>query len=193
MTADDDIAALRIELEDFEPLIWRRVGMRSSMNLKALHNVIQAAMGGRIVTCGSSLRTSASTACSFLTTLIGIADKNAARTKLSALLTTGIPEIGYVYDIRDNWRYRVIVEKPESCRTGALYPQFLGGGRRCPPEDCGGFPGYYEFLSNIASKERRQRQAALNWYRGPYDPDEIDEQKILIALKQISSNGRRTR
>ena len=40
-----DIAILRIELEDIEPLIWRRVAVRTSVNLKGLHSVIQAAMG----------------------------------------------------------------------------------------------------------------------------------------------------
>ena len=47
MTASDEaaIALLRIELEDIEPLIWRRVAVPTSMSLKAVHNVIQAAMG----------------------------------------------------------------------------------------------------------------------------------------------------
>ena len=45
MTGPDNIAVLRIELEDIEPLIWRRVAELTSMNLKALHRVIQAAMG----------------------------------------------------------------------------------------------------------------------------------------------------
>ncbi len=45
MPTPDDIAILRIELEDIEPLIWRRVGVRTSMTLKAVHSVIQAAMG----------------------------------------------------------------------------------------------------------------------------------------------------
>jgi hypothetical protein len=39
------IVILCIELEDIEPLIWRRVAVPTSMNLKALHSVIQAAMG----------------------------------------------------------------------------------------------------------------------------------------------------
>ncbi len=42
MTTADNIAILCIELEDIDPLIWRRVAVRSSMNLKAVHRVIQA-------------------------------------------------------------------------------------------------------------------------------------------------------
>ncbi len=45
VTADEDIGVLRIELEDITPLIWRRVAVRTSMNLKAVRSVIQAAMG----------------------------------------------------------------------------------------------------------------------------------------------------
>ena len=44
MTGPDDIAILRIELECIEPLIWRRVGVRTSMNFKAVYSVIQAVM-----------------------------------------------------------------------------------------------------------------------------------------------------
>jgi hypothetical protein len=45
MTSPEDIAVVRIELEDIKPLIWRRVAVRTSMNLNAVHGVIQAAMG----------------------------------------------------------------------------------------------------------------------------------------------------
>jgi len=45
MATPESIAVLRIELADIEPLIWRRVAVRTSMNLKAVHSVIQAAMG----------------------------------------------------------------------------------------------------------------------------------------------------
>ena len=85
------------------------------------------------------------------------------RAYFSALLVTGVMEIGYIYDIGDNWQHRIIVEKLKPAEPGAsLYPQFLGGERRCPPEDCGGFPGYYDFLDNIASKQSKKRKAALD-------------------------------
>jgi hypothetical protein len=91
-------------------------------------------------------------------------------------------EINYVYDMGDNWQHRIIVEKLKPAESGARYPQFLGGERRCPPEDCGGHPGYRDFLDNIASKQSKKRKGALDWYGGPYDPDEIDEQRIITNL-----------
>ena len=188
MTGPNDIAILRIELEDIEPLIWRRVAVRTSMNLKAVHGVIQAAMGwldyhlwefttnerkyGMLIPNDPHWNARIN---------------NAAMTKLSALLTTGVKEISYVYDMGDNWQHRVIVEKLQPAEPGTLYPRFLGGERRCPPEDCGGHPSYYDFLNNIASKQSKKRKAALDWYGAPYNPDEIDEQRIVTTLNRIAN------
>ena len=44
LNAPDDMAILRIELEDIEPLIWRRVAVPVSMNLEVVHSLIQAAV-----------------------------------------------------------------------------------------------------------------------------------------------------
>ena len=193
MTGTAEIAVLRIELEDIKPLIWRRVAVRTSMNLKAVHTVIQAAMGW----LDYHLWEFAAGESRYGMLLPNDADwneriKDAAKTKLSALLTPDIREIGYVYDMGDNWQHRIIVEKLNAAEPGARYPRFLGGERRCPPEDSGGFPGYYEFLENIASKQSKTRKAALDWYGRPYDPDEIDEQQIISTLGRIANTRRRS-
>ena len=190
-SSEDAIAILRIELEDIEPLIWRRVAVRTSMNLKAVHSVIQAAMGW----LDYHLWELTANERKYGILIPNDPDwnrriKNAATTKLSALLTAGVTEIGYIYDIGDNWRHRIIVEKLKPAEPGAQYPQFLGGERRCPPEDCGGLPGYYDFLDNIASKQSKKRKAALDWYGRPYDPDDIDEQQVVITLKRIANSRR---
>ena len=170
-SSSDAIAVLRIEIEYIEPLIWRRVAVRTSMNLKGLHKVIQAAMGWldyRLWEFTADERRYG----------ILIPDDpdwnrridNAASTKLSALLTTGVTEFVYMYDFGDDWKHRIIVEAIKPAEPGESYPRFLGGERRCPPEDCGGLPGYFEFIENIASKRGKKAKDALEWYGGPYDP-----------------------
>lgn len=194
LTGHDDIAILRIELEDIDPLIWRRVAVRTLINLKSVHGVIQAAMGW----LDRHLWEFTANERKYSVLIPNDPDwnariNNAATTKLSALLATGVEGISYIYDIGDNWQHRIIVEKLKAAEPGVLYPQFLGGERRCPPEDCGGFPGYYDFLDNIASKQSKKRKAALDWYGAPYDPDEIDEQQIVIALNRIANTSRPSR
>jgi hypothetical protein len=81
-------------------LIWRRVAVRTSMNLKALHTVIQAAMGWLD--------------CHLWEFVVderkyGIPDpdrphvKNGATTQLAAIVASRITEFGCVYDFGDNW------------------------------------------------------------------------------------------
>src|SRR5215470_8901218 len=40
-----EIATLRIELQDTDPVIWRQVEVPTSATLKVLHDIIQAVMG----------------------------------------------------------------------------------------------------------------------------------------------------
>ena len=47
MDPSEKIVSLRIELQGIEPLIWRRVGVRTLVSLTELHRVIQAVMGWR--------------------------------------------------------------------------------------------------------------------------------------------------
>ncbi|MCX7314025.1 MAG: plasmid pRiA4b ORF-3 family protein [Alphaproteobacteria bacterium] len=193
MTVSNDhaIAILRIELEDIEPLIWRRVAVPTSMSLKDVHGVIQAIMGW--LDCHLWEFEAGERKYSLL--IQNDPDWNeritvAATTKLSALVADSVTDITYVYDMGDNWQHKIIVEKLTPIDPAILYPQFLGGERRCPPEDCGGVPGYYEFLDNIASKQSKKRKAALDWYGGPYDPDDIGEKRIVADLKRIAGGLR---
>src|SRR6476646_10420219 len=41
----NEIATVRIELRDTDPLIWRQVEVPTSITLKVLHDIIQAVMG----------------------------------------------------------------------------------------------------------------------------------------------------
>jgi hypothetical protein len=113
--------------------------------------------------------------------------EDAEAATLRALVDAGARRMNYVYDMGDNWEHAVIIERVTAPLPNVTYPQFLGGERRCPPEDCGGVPGYYEFLENIGSEDRAERKSALDWYGGPYDPDDIGEQKVTGALRRIAS------
>ena len=44
MTLVDRVARLRIELQDIDPVVWRRVDVPLTTSLRGLHEIIQAVM-----------------------------------------------------------------------------------------------------------------------------------------------------
>lgn len=195
MSDADEIAILRIELAGIEPLIWRRVAVRATTNLQTLHRIIQAAMGWLDYHLWEF---------EAVDILYGVPDpdgaawghvvRRASTTKLSKLLKDGPTTFGYTYDLGDNWEHQIIVERLQAAEPSTLYPVFLGGQRRCPPEDCGSVPGYYDFLDAVLGPDRgkgsRKKREMLTWYGRPYDPDNIDEERVRAALAQIAQSAR---
>jgi len=191
----EQIAVLRIELINIEPLIWRRVAVTTATDLAVLHKVIQTVMGWLDCHLWEF---------EMCDVRYGMPDpsgedwgrkiQKASAVSVAKLLDSGVKEFLYTYDMGDNWEHRIIVERVEPAKDGVRYPWFLGGERRCPPEDCGGIPGYHEFMAAIAAPDKgrgsKQKREALDWYGRPYDPENIDEQKIRIMLRHIS--GRQT-
>lgn len=191
MSRPDDIIVLRIELKEIEPLIWRRVAVPAAMTLKSLHDVIQAAMGW----FNSHLwEFEAGDRAYDVPDPDGIdwgkRTYKAQSLRLSQLIGRGVREFGYTYDFGDGWRHRIVVDAVQKAEPGVLYPRFLGGERRCPPEDVGGVPGYYDFLDAIAKPRSQEGRSLLDWYGAPYDPDNIEEEQIAITLKRIAKRWR---
>jgi Plasmid pRiA4b ORF-3-like protein len=187
--ADDEIAILRIELEGIEPLIWRRVAVPTVVSLTELHRVVQAVMGwlnGHLWQFEVGHKIYGMRIPNDPDWNERVEDANV--TKLFSFLGSRVREFRYVYDMGDYWEHRVIVERLTAPLSEVSYPQFLGGERRCPPEDCGGIPGYYEFLKNVTSKRKDQRAHTIAWYGGPYDADDIGEQTVVAALRRIGTN-----
>jgi hypothetical protein len=194
----DPIAILRIELIDIEPLIWRRVAVPTATNLQTLHRIIQAAMGWQdyhlweFTADGKTYGVPDPEDASW-----GHKVYRASTTKLISLIEGGVTAFEYTYDMGDNWKHRIVVERVEPAEPGQFYPDFHGGERRCPPEDCGSVPGYYEFLDAIAGPDKgkgsRQKKEMLAWYGRSYDPDDIDEAQIRAALKRLANDNRRGR
>lgn len=194
MGASDEIAILRIELDDTDPPVWRRVAVHAGSTLATLHRVVQAAMGWHDShlwefqigekTYGMPLPVKMD---------IGRRLHRADRTKLATVLDTGLDGFAYVYDMGDYWFHRISVERIELAEPEGRYPRLLDGARRCPPEDCGGIPGYYQFLETIeapgSGEAGVRKREALAWYGGPFDPDDIGEEQIRKSLERIAGGS----
>ena len=181
-----EIATLRIELRFSDPPIWRVVEVPTSITLKVLHDIVQAAMGWldyhlwELVidgqTYGLPMEEDWGTA----------PRKVASRTRLRDVLTPGMTRIDYTYDFGDNWEHSLIVSDVRSGDPSTAYPRFIEGERDCPPEDCGGIPGFYEMLEARSDPRHPDHAEIAEWLEG-YDPDKLNVIPIQVALGRIAA------
>jgi Plasmid pRiA4b ORF-3-like protein len=187
MSHADRIARIRIQLDDWQPAIWRRAEVPLTATLKALHDVIQAAMpfddyhlfefradGKRYAIPDpewDSLR-----------------DKNySAKTmRLGTLVDRGISEFAYTYDFGDDWRHTITIEAIADADPTAEYPCYIDGAGRAPPEDVGGIPGFELFLDAIADPTHEQHRELKRWHGRPFDPAHAAEDEIQTRMKKLA-------
>ena len=90
------------------------------------------------------------------------------------------------YDFGDGWEHLVLVEKILTREEGAGdLPVCLAGVRACPPEDCGGVPGYESFLQAIGDPTHEEHGAMLAWVGGKFDPEAFDLRKVNRHLRRL--------
>ena len=181
-----EIATLRIELKDSDPLIWRVVEVPTSITLKVLHDIVQVAMGWldyhlwELVIAGQTYGLP-------MDDDWGAAPRKvASRVRLRDVLSSGTTTIDYTYDFGDNWEHRLVVSDVRQGEPSGAYPCFIAGERDCPPEDCGGIPGFYEMLEARADPAHPDHAEISEWL-DEYDPDVLDVFPIQVALGRIAA------
>lgn len=94
---------------------------------------------------------------------------------MGAVLARKGQKLLYEYDFGDGWEHEVILEKFLPIDPAAKYPVCLAGARACPPEDCGGFPGYADIMAALKAPEKTDgRKELLEWVGGGYNPERFD-------------------
>jgi hypothetical protein len=114
-------------------MIWRRVQVPDSMMLRELHGVIQVAMGWE----GIHLFQFTLRAKRFGSLELAARSPDVA---LSELRLRQGARFRYEYDLNGPWEHEVRLESRHEADLGTIYPIYLDGS--CPPEDCGGVPGF---------------------------------------------------
>ncbi len=90
----------------------------------------------------------------------------------------------YDYDFGDGWSHEVRLVAIELRERGTKYPRCIGGERACPPEDCGGIPGYHRLLEVLADPRDEEHDEMVEWLKGhaknyfPYRPDLFDASAV---------------
>ncbi len=91
----------------------------------------------------------------------------------------------YEYDFGDSWEHTLKIEKAFESKTPALHPVCLDGARACPPEDCGGFPGYQHLLRILRNPKHKEYEEMLDWIGQDFDPTAFNIEETNRILGQV--------
>jgi hypothetical protein len=174
-------------LETLDPVVWRRLLVSAGIHLDRLHRVVQAAMGWQDyhlhVFEVDDVR-------------YGVPDPDweldfidERTVTLADVVHGGRTRIGYTYDFGDSWEHEIVVEKTLTVEEGVRYPLCLGGGGACPPEDCGGTPGYQRLRETLDDPSDPEHEHMVSWIglekAADFDPAAFDLAATRRALTRI--------
>lgn len=177
------VLRFRIQLLDIEPPIWRRLEVPETYTFWDLHVAIQDVMGWQDRHVHAFLVTGARKG----RLRLGVPDPYGMmeiapgwKCKLSRHFRKPGDSQEYEYDFGDYWRHSVTLEAISLAEPKAHYPRCLEGERHCPPEDCGGVPGYGEFLEAIGDAQHPRHAAMLEWCGGAFDAAAFDAAAVVF-------------
>ena len=170
-----EFCQLRVVLVGPEPEIWRRLVVPTDCTFGWLHAVLQISMGWtnshlHKYQFGNQL----------------IADPkfeleefeesppvlNETKTHLNELLSNSGDRFTYEYDFGDSWEHVVTVEELSDPGAGKSKKAVcLDGERACPPEDCGGVPGYERLLEILQDREDPEHKSMHEWLGRPFNSE----------------------
>ena len=158
-TPGDLVLQLHIELVDVEvPKVWRRLQVPAAIRLNRLHLVIQAAMGWH--NCHLHQFTAVGVQYGRPHPEFHFRDERAVT--LGDLLGEG-ESCTYTYDFGDSWDHLITVEHRLEAQANRDYPVCVGGAGACPPEDCGGAPGFAGLKEVMADPSHVEHDSMLEW------------------------------
>lgn len=178
----DDVYRLKVALEYLKPQVWRRVEV-PDCTLERLHEVIQRVMpwDSSHLWCFEVGRTRYVDR-EFLDFP---EDRPASGATLGQLAAAGVKKFRYTYDFGDSWDHQVAIEKTVPREPKVKYPRCTAGARACPPDDCGGFPGYERLLDVLGNPKDPEHEDMLEWAGGPIDPEAFDPAAVNKDLAKL--------
>jgi len=181
----ESVYQIKVTLKDIQPPIWRRVQVPSNISLNKLHRILQAVMPWDDYHLHQFIIGGVNYGEPDPDDDFGFELKSDRTAKLRQVASVAGARFIYEYDFGDGWEHKILIEKVLPPETGVRYPICLGGKRACPPEDCGGIPGYARFLEAIRNPEHEEHDELLQWAGGSFDPEAFDLDEINRALKRI--------
>lgn len=186
-----EIYQIKVTLLGTSPPIWRRLLVPADVTLAQLHDVLQTAMGwddGHMHEFSIGQRRIGRPDPE--DRLMGIPSVENERTvRLSGILGRVGSKAIYTYDFGDSWEHGIVLEKRLPVEQNIMYPVCTDGQLACPPEDCGGIPGFYDLVEALNDPNHERHEEMLDWI-GDFDPQAFSADKVNRVLTPAPRRGK---
>ena len=182
---NDQVYQFRIELLDITPAIWRRIQVPANYNFWDLHVAIQDSMGWNdchlhhFEIRGKGKRNEVRIG---IPDFEGYGDLPEVFPGWEIFMFAYFNDLGveakYEYDYGDGWIHIVKLEGYMHKEKGVKYPLCIDGDRSCPPEDCGGPPGYNHVVKVLSDPKNNEYKHYMAWTGGNWKPDKFNVKKV---------------
>ena len=182
-----NVYQFKVSLKNIRPPIWRQIQVPDYYTFWDFHTAIQDAMGWldlhlhafRIMNPKKRIEEE-----------IGIPDDEfdmpgrkilaGWKQNISQYFSAQNNKALYIYDFGDYWEHELKLEKILPCDSQKDYPICVKGRRACPPEDCGGLPGYEDLLEILSNPEHGDYATMLEWVGGEFDPEHFEVNEVYF-------------
>jgi len=177
------IARLRVEVEEVEPAVIRRLEVPLDIRLDQLNVVLQVAIGWQ--NCHPFEFRHGET-------VYGLVSREATENPLPAEKSTlaELMKLGttfdYDYVFGDDWQHTLTIEAVAPAEPGVVYPRLVDAEGRCPPADIGGPSGYETYLRALSNPEHLHHEAMVEWDDPDFDPHQVDAAAIARNLANLA-------
>jgi len=190
-----EIYQLKVTLLGTSPPIWRRLLVPADATQAQLHDVLQAAMGWEDVhmhkfSAGQRRIGRPNPEDRFMAMP---AVENESTVRLSSILGRVGSKAIYTYDFGDSWEHSLVLEKRLPVDPNTAYPVCTDGQLACPPEDCGGIPGFYDLIEALSDPNHERYEEMLEWI-GEFDPQAFSVESVnmsFTAMRRRRQTSRR--
>lgn len=178
---------IRVSLQGVKPEIWREFEVPYSLKLTSLSGMILYAMGWdedhlhQFIKMSGNKRICYATSYNELSSPLLGGTKDGSKFCIGELVKKEGDTVLFEYDYGDGWMHIVTLGEVADF-DGKFKVSLLDGKRACPPEDCGGVPGYMHVCQAMKHMNSSHTQEMIEWLGCKYDPERfpLDKAKKVI-------------
>ncbi|MBN7809542.1 plasmid pRiA4b ORF-3 family protein [Algoriphagus sp. H41] len=176
-----NVYQLHVQLDETEPIIWRRILTTSNVRLDDFHRILQTIMGWT----NSHLHLFEVGRATYAPLEFEVEEaQDSRKVKLEDILNQVGSAIRYEYDLGDGWVRTLTLEKIIQLDSDAFITQCIEGERSSPPEDCGGVFGFHRMLEILKDPGHEEYREFKVWLGRSYHPEKFDLNKVNKQLQK---------